>query len=283
MLRIPFEGTFPRTQEFNDKRYRSSYTQFGLCGHNGWDYGCPVGTKLFAPHDGKVTEAALDSAGYGWYVKIENDNEFSVLGHMKETPQVKIGVEVKTGDLVGYSGNTGNSTGPHLHWGYGRYPRNRDNGFNGYIDQTHWMTLVDDSAKILALEKEVDELRDNRNKYRTLYNDLLDSSEKTEKDLKEHIESLQSSQSEMNLQLISANTQIKSLTDDKNLTTGKLEALETKFTGVSDELEKLGELLTKELTKNSELQIQIADLKAKIKLGLKAYTKFELFKALFGR
>ena len=160
---LPFKGTYTRSQEFNDSRYRSSYAKFNLLGHNGWDYAMPVGSQLISPHHGKITENAFDQSGYGWYIKIENDKEFSILAHLKQASGLKIGTEVKEGDTVGVSGNTGNSTGPHLHWGYGRFPRNKDNGFNGYIDQTHWLDLKCDCT---AVEQELDDMRASRNDWR---------------------------------------------------------------------------------------------------------------------
>ena len=175
MLLLPFKEKYEKTQEFNDKRYRASYAKFGLLGHNGWDFGVPNGTKLYSPHSGKVTEVLFDASGYGWYVKIENDAEFSVLAHMRESSKLKVGDMVAAWDYVGLSGNTGNSTGPHLHWGYGRYPRNRDNGFNGYVDQTHWMNLqLEDTAlitklegKILGLEKDISDIRISRDDWKS--------------------------------------------------------------------------------------------------------------------
>lgn len=162
-MQLPFKGEFRKTQGFNDPCCRSSYAKFGLSGHNGWDFATPVGTQLLSPHIGTIKENAFDANGYGWYIKIENDNEWSILAHLKSASSLKIGTEVKEGDPVGLSGNTGNSTGPHVHWGYGRNPRNKDNGFNGYIDQTHWMDVKCDCSKV---EKELDDMRDSRNKWR---------------------------------------------------------------------------------------------------------------------
>lgn len=139
-MRKPFDGDYSITQNFDDPRFRSSYLKFGILGHNGIDYGLPTGTLLVAPHSGKVLEAQNDPTGYGNYVKLENDVEGSVLGHMQSF-SVRIGDQVAEGQQIGISDNTGNSTGPHLHWGYYRLPRNRDNGFNGYIDQTDWLNL----------------------------------------------------------------------------------------------------------------------------------------------
>jgi len=141
-MRKPFEGNFPISQTFGNKLFLKNakdieydvYAQWGLNGHNGIDYACPSGTPILAPHHGTVIEANFDSGGYGNYIKIENDNEGSVLAHL-DSIRVQIGFEVKEGDIIGISDNTGASTGPHLHWGYFQKPRNRQNGFDGYMDQ----------------------------------------------------------------------------------------------------------------------------------------------------
>jgi len=117
------------------------YSQFGLKGHNGTDYrlfdesGKRATTALlYAPHDGKVIEARNDPKGYGLYLKIENDKQGSILGHL-ESFNVKVGQKVNTGQLIGVCDNTGFSTGSHLHWGYYPIPRDKSNGYSGTIDQ----------------------------------------------------------------------------------------------------------------------------------------------------
>lgn len=171
-MRKPFDGTFRQTQAFNDECCRESYKKFGLSGHNGLDYGCPTGTKILAPHDGKVIESTLDPKGYGIYVKIENSIEGSVLAHLREA-RVGVGDGVKEGDLVGYSDNSGNSTGPHLHWGYYRFPRDRQNGFAGFIDQTPY---IGTGSPDLTLQTELNTCRidrdGNHNDRMALYEEL---------------------------------------------------------------------------------------------------------------
>lgn len=135
-MRLPFDDNYPITQGFGVNP--SNYAQFNLKGHDGLDYGLPSGTPVKAPHDGQVLEVNYDQAGYGNYIKIENPAEGSVLAHL-EKAVVMVGYQVKEGDLIGYSDNTGYSTGPHLHWGYYRIPRDRGNGFNGFIDQTPYL------------------------------------------------------------------------------------------------------------------------------------------------
>lgn len=86
--------------------------------HNGLDIGAPIGTPIVAARDGKVT--AVGNNGrlqYGRYVLIEHDNGLSTLyAHMSRQVAVKEQT-VKRGDLIGYVGSTGYSTGPHLHLG----------------------------------------------------------------------------------------------------------------------------------------------------------------------
>lgn len=131
------------TQGFGDNP--ASYSKFGFKGHNGVDYRAfmPDGSRcyavgqseIFSPHNGTVIENTFDQNGYGWYVKIENDVEGSVLAHMNNPSSLKAGDQVKEGDFVGYQGLTGNTTGIHLHWGYYRKPRDKSNGYGGMIDQ----------------------------------------------------------------------------------------------------------------------------------------------------
>ena len=116
------------------------YSRFGLKGHNGIDLRVfdnngnrAISGDLIAPHDGKIIEASLDSDGYGWYYKIENDVEGSILGHNKQL-LFKVGDTVEEGQLIAYTDNTGWSTGAHVHWGYYRKPRDRGNGYSGTCD-----------------------------------------------------------------------------------------------------------------------------------------------------
>jgi murein DD-endopeptidase MepM/ murein hydrolase activator NlpD len=132
-MKKPFSGAFPITQVFgvNPK----DYAKFGLKGHNGIDYGLPCETKLISPIAGKVTEVANDPDGYGLYLKIENSTESCLLAHLIKQ-DVALGQVVDEGQHLGWSGTSGNSTGCHLHFGYYRTPRNKANGYNGYIDPT---------------------------------------------------------------------------------------------------------------------------------------------------
>jgi len=87
--------------------------------HWGMDFTAPVGTPVYATGNGKVTEIAGSVAGFtefGKYVKIEHGYGYeTVYGHLSKY-NIKPGQEVKRGDIIGFVGNTGASTAPHLHY-----------------------------------------------------------------------------------------------------------------------------------------------------------------------
>jgi murein DD-endopeptidase MepM/ murein hydrolase activator NlpD len=82
--------------------------------HQGNDFGCPVGTPVMAMSQGTVTFVGQES-GYGNKVEIEYwDGTVSYYAHLSSF-KVTVGQQVEAGDVVALSGNTGHSTGPHLH------------------------------------------------------------------------------------------------------------------------------------------------------------------------
>jgi len=85
--------------------------------HSGVDYAAPSGTLVYAAGDG-VVQVAKYSGGYGNFVKIRHNSEYSTgYGHMRGYAKgIRPGVRVKQGQVIGYVGNTGRSTGPHLHY-----------------------------------------------------------------------------------------------------------------------------------------------------------------------
>lgn len=84
--------------------------------HPGVDIGCPIGTPVYASNNGVVEDAGWNSGGYGNWVKINNGGGIeTVFGHMSHV-KVHAGQRVAKGQIIGYSGATGNVTGPHLHY-----------------------------------------------------------------------------------------------------------------------------------------------------------------------
>lgn len=82
--------------------------------HNGIDIGVSTGTPIIAPAPGTVTKKYTDSLG-GNSLVIKHDNGFSTGYAHLSAWEVEIGDKVHQGQTIAKSGNTGNSTGPHLH------------------------------------------------------------------------------------------------------------------------------------------------------------------------
>ncbi len=109
------------TQKYGSTPWSARLYKSGF--HNGLDMGIPVGTPIFAAESGKVVAVDNNDRSYwqkyqyGQYIMIEHSNNLTTLYAHLSTAEVKKGDEVKRGDLIGYSGNSGYSTGPHLHFG----------------------------------------------------------------------------------------------------------------------------------------------------------------------
>jgi murein DD-endopeptidase MepM/ murein hydrolase activator NlpD len=101
---------------YSARLYKSNF-------HNGLDFGVPVGTPVFAAEDGIVVAADNNDKSswqkyqYGQHIMIEHQNNLNTLYAHLSVIGVKKGQAIKRGELIGYSGNTGYSTGPHLHFG----------------------------------------------------------------------------------------------------------------------------------------------------------------------
>ena len=95
---------------------RQSPGGIGSTNHKGVDIGTPMGTPVLAAKSGTVTWASWNG-GYGNCIIISHGNGNSTLyGHLSGY-NVSTDQQVTQGQVIGYSGNTGNSTGPHLHFG----------------------------------------------------------------------------------------------------------------------------------------------------------------------
>ena len=100
--------------------YKYISCEYGSGGHKGRDYAAPGGTPIKAVASGQVI--TVDSHySYGYYVMIyhgtadDGNNYTTLYAHMNSWPAVSVGQTVSQGDVIGYVGSTGNSTGNHLH------------------------------------------------------------------------------------------------------------------------------------------------------------------------
>ena len=84
--------------------------------HYGQDFVTPYGTEVFATGAGTVVAAGWNSEGFGNYVMIDHGYGFrTIYGHLSKI-DVPVGLNVKRGDRIGLSGNSGTTSGPHLHY-----------------------------------------------------------------------------------------------------------------------------------------------------------------------
>lgn len=142
-ISYPLNLPFQISQKWGEN-YDYYFSNFGYKGHNGVDFAIPVGTPVYACHDGTIQFSAIDSVRSLTVCIDSTDGTLRTLYcHLSES-KVQVGQVVKRGELIALSGNTGSfTTGPHLHLGCRPLPANMDNGYNGadnpfnYFDGTY--------------------------------------------------------------------------------------------------------------------------------------------------
>ncbi|MGK0409582.1 MAG: murein DD-endopeptidase [Shewanella psychromarinicola] len=113
--RIPLERKYRLSSRFNPNRKHPITGR--IRPHNGTDFATPIGTQVVAPGDGVVT-LVKKHAFAGNYIVIEHNNKVRTRYLHLSKFLVKRGQRVKRGQVIALSGNTGASTGPHLHYEY---------------------------------------------------------------------------------------------------------------------------------------------------------------------
>jgi len=104
---------FKRVSDYFGKRKHPILNKWRM--HKGIDFAGKLGTDILAAGDGKVKKVRY-SSGYGLYIVIDHGNNITTTyGHLKDA-NVKVGDIVKASQVIGKLGNTGLSTGPHLHF-----------------------------------------------------------------------------------------------------------------------------------------------------------------------
>ena len=135
-LRVKLQRPVPAVIELNvDNPFGADpgmYASLGYLGHPGIDYLCPVGTPVSVCDDG-VVEHADEAGTAGIMVKVRHEHGVTRYLHLSQV-MVVFGEQVRRGRVIGLSGNTGFSTGPHLHLDY--FPDGADlgNGYSGRVD-----------------------------------------------------------------------------------------------------------------------------------------------------
>jgi hypothetical protein len=141
----PFEGQFGISQLWGENAAfygRYSYEGVALQGHNGVDFLAPLGTNVLATAAGDVAHAGFEAGGLGNYVLLAHPWGESIYGHL-DSMAVQVGQQVARAAVIGRSGSTGGSTGPHLHFAIRIHPYVRTDGWGGYTDPLPYMDPKD--------------------------------------------------------------------------------------------------------------------------------------------
>lgn len=135
-----FEGDYPISQYYGaNPKY---YSQFGLKGHEGIDWATPTGVKILAPFDGQILRDNDDfkNNAYGNFVVLWDPKQKCAVWfcHLSEN-NISINTKVRKGDVLGKTGNSGNSSGPHLHINFVETDdkgnrQNMGNGYQGFLN-----------------------------------------------------------------------------------------------------------------------------------------------------
>lgn len=100
----------------NEVKVTSSFGERGSHHHDGIDLRAPIGTQVRAVGDGKVIYSGSKISGYGRMIVIRHAGKLSSIYAHNSKLQVKAGQKVRRGQLIAFSGNTGRSSGPHVHF-----------------------------------------------------------------------------------------------------------------------------------------------------------------------
>ncbi len=165
-ISLPFNGTYNETLGFGqrliDSKQKDLYAKFGLLGHDGLDFEMPIGTSVLASDEGTVVMAGGEI--YGTTVVIQHSWGRSYYGHLSKVT-VTLGQVITKGQEIALSGNTGLSTGPHLHFGIKLNSNDPANGFYGKIDPGLYLGIqsqpqiaaanINDTVKAIVFDVDV--------------------------------------------------------------------------------------------------------------------------------
>lgn len=116
--------------------------------HRGYDFSATTGTPILSVADGKVVKTS-NHTGYGKYVIIAHDSalidnlSYTAYNHLSKS-RVSVGQTVSAGQVIGLSGNSGSSTGPHLHFSIGGSPKHNEMSF----DKAQYDAFLDSCTKV---------------------------------------------------------------------------------------------------------------------------------------
>ncbi len=143
-----FPGISPVSVKFrlgDGLKWRTVHPVLGIGRmHNGQDFDVPYGTDVYATGNGSVVESGYNSGGFGNCIVIDHGYGFrTVYGHLSDIKVVR-GQNVKRGDIIGISGSTGLSSGPHLHYQIEQFGAHKNpiNFFNNDVSTEEYNEMI---------------------------------------------------------------------------------------------------------------------------------------------
>jgi murein DD-endopeptidase MepM/ murein hydrolase activator NlpD len=143
-----FPGISPVNVKFrlgDGLRWRTVHPVLGTARmHNGQDFDVPYGTQVYATGDGSVIESGWNSGGFGNCIVIDHGYGLqTVYGHLSDIKVVR-GQNVKRGDIIGISGSSGMSSGPHLHYQIEQFGAHKNpiNFFNNDVNAEEYKEMI---------------------------------------------------------------------------------------------------------------------------------------------
>lgn len=212
-----FKGNFPVSQFYGQRP--EYYKQFNLAGHEGVDFATPIGTPILAPFDGVVIRDNDDpkQGAYGdtlvlWDSKQKCAVWFCHL--LKDT--FSVGDKVKKGQVLGETGNSGNTSGPHLHFNIVETDDkgnrlNKDNGYQGFLN------ALDPNLVEWKLGEDLPQATDPLIEVSRLQNDLLEANKAKDKIYNDFQEELHKSSLLQDKIIVSDKQHVKDLEEIKRL------------------------------------------------------------------
>lgn len=148
-LHYPFSGNFAVTFSFgaqsDSEEIKKKFTEWGITGHNGLDFGLTDGTEVFPCDNGKVIQSG-ENGDFGNSITIEYSWGQSLYAHLKET-KISVGDNAEVGKVIGLSGKTGAAFGEHLHFAIKPTNPDLNNGYLGFIDPSPYLSLPSQKEK----------------------------------------------------------------------------------------------------------------------------------------
>jgi murein DD-endopeptidase MepM/ murein hydrolase activator NlpD len=117
--------------------------------HEGIDFTAAIGTPIYVTGDGVITEAEYNRGGYGMCIKVNHGYSYETFYAHLSRMKVHVGQKVKRGEIIGFVGNSGKSTAPHLHYEVhkGGIPINPIYFFFNDITPQEYQAMIEQSSK----------------------------------------------------------------------------------------------------------------------------------------